>query len=100
MKVNILAMENRNSAATKNNLQSDAKAFSSTVEVDAAQLESYLCTIQETLAKHEDSFRLVPVLTRKLDLCILDVDVIRDKFYHQEVAGIEVIPFFLFCLSD
>ena len=82
-------MENCDGAMASGILQSDAKAFSASVEVNTAQLERYLCTIQETLAKHEDSFKLVPLLARKLDLCILDVDVIRDKFYQQEATGIE-----------
>ena len=82
-------MESFDGTAANRILQSDAKTFSSSVEVNTAQLERYLCTIQETLAKHEDSFKLVPLLARKLDLCILDVDVIRDKFYQQEATGIE-----------
>ena len=82
-------MENCDGAMASGILQSDAKAFSASVEVNTAQLERYLCTIQETLAKHEDSFKLVPLLARKLDLCILDVDVIRDKFYQQEATGID-----------
>ena len=87
--VDLLKMESFDGTAANRILQSDAKTFSSSVEVNTAQLERYLCTIQETLAKHEDSFKLVPLLARKLDLCILDVDVIRDKFYQQEATGIE-----------
>ena len=87
--VDLLKMESFDGTAANRILQTDAKTFSSSVEVNTAQLERYLCTIQETLAKHEDSFKLVPLLARKLDLCILDVDVIRDKFYQQEAIGIE-----------
>lgn len=55
-----------------------------TVEVKTAQLEQYLRSIQETLSKHEEDNKLVPILSRKLDLCMLDVDVIRDYFYQQK----------------
>lgn len=62
-------------------LESDAKHLSSTVEVDTDQLEKYLGIIQEKLAKHDTICESFPILSRKLDLCLLDVDVIRQKFY-------------------
>ena len=71
----------------RNLLESDAKLLGGTVEVDTLQLEQYLRTIQETLNKHEATIKLVPVISRKLDLCVLDVDVIRDKIYQQQAAA-------------
>ena len=62
-------------------LESDAKQLSSTVEVDTDQLEKYLGSIQEKLAKYDTVCESFPILSRKLDLCLLDVDVIRQKFY-------------------
>mmetsp|Transcript_14179 Transcript_14179/g.13705 ORF Transcript_14179/g.13705 Transcript_14179/m.13705 type:complete len:1264 (-) Transcript_14179:244-4035(-) len=55
-----------------------------TVEVKAAQLEQYLSSIKETLSKHEEDSKLVRILSQKLDLCMLDIDVIRDSFYRQK----------------
>lgn len=55
-----------------------------TVEVKSLQLEQYLSSIKESLSKHEEDCKLVQILSRKLDLCMLDVDVIRDHFYRQK----------------
>lgn len=71
----------REDDSSKYLLQSDAKQLSSTVEVDTHQLEKYLRTIQEKLAKQDSLCQSIPILSRKLDLCLLDVDVIRQKFY-------------------
>jgi hypothetical protein len=54
------------------------------VEVSTVQLESYLSEIKDKMSRYEVEVNLLPVIARKLDLCVLDVDVIRDKFYQQQ----------------
>ena len=80
-------MPSTEEVSSENVLHSDAKSIGKIVEVDTIQLEKYLCGIQETLAKHELSIKLIPITNRKLDLCVLDVDILRDRFFQSEKAA-------------
>ena len=63
------------------------KEIGTIVEVEVSHLEKYLCEIKETISKYESSMKFIPMISKKLDLCVLDVDILRDRFFQAEKSA-------------